>query len=91
MKSNLEIMTKLEIMQEAKFSLMRKEDKTDLERLYLIQLESNMKELEWVLDIMQPMTDNEIKEENAQADIMQGYEDDAKEEPENDSEDNMDL
>lgn len=90
MKSNLEIMTKLEVMQEAKFSLMRKEDKTDFERLYLIQLESNMSELEWVLWINQPMTDDEIKESEFERE-QEMRSDMQEEEIENDSEDTMQI
>ena len=82
MKSNLEILTKLEIMQERKYELMRKEDKTLSERLYIIQLESNIKELEWCLDILQPMTDEEIKEMNLEQDRMSEFDYEWKEEPE---------
>ena len=62
MKSFIEIMTKLEIMQEAKYSWVKKEYKEPYERFYLLQLESNIKELEWCLDINQPMTDEDKEE-----------------------------
>ena len=80
-------MTKLEIMQEMNFNLKMKSDKTDFDRLYIIQTESNIKELEWVLEIMQP-EDNE----ETQRDFMDEMKSDMKEEEmENDSEDTLSI
>ena len=70
-------MTKLEVMQEMNFNLKMKSDKTDFDRLYIIQTESNIKELEWVLEIMQP-EDNE----ETQRDFMDEMRSDMKEEEE---------
>jgi len=80
-------MTKLEVMQEMNFNLKMKSDKTDFDRLYIIQTESNIKELEWVLEIMQP-EDNE----ETQRDFMDEMRSDMKEEEmENDSEDTLSI
>lgn len=92
MKTQDQILTKLEVMQEMKHNLAMKEDKNEFERFYIINLQAKIEELMWILDMnTETLSDEEIKAKNAQDDIMQGYADDMREEPENDSEDTMDL
>lgn len=92
MKTQLEIMIKWEVMEEAVHNLRMKPELTDFERLYIIQMESNMNELKWVLDIKEPMTNEEIQEQAQEDDRMAGFADDMKEEEmENDSEDTLSI
>lgn len=65
MKSQEQILTKLEILADMKHKLAMKDNKTDFERLCVIQYESNMNELAWVLDInIDPFASDEDKEES---------------------------
>lgn len=82
MKSNIEILTKLEVMQEMKHNLAMKEEKTDFERLYIVQMESNIRELMWVLDMdTEFISDEEIKAKNDEQDILSEFKYETEEEP----------
>ncbi len=77
MKTQQQILTKLEIIADMKHQLAMKDDKTDFERLCILQYESNMKELAWVLDIN---VDPTIRDEETQRDFMDEMRSDMQEE-----------
>lgn len=87
MKTQAQILTKLEILADMKHKLAMKDEKTDFERLCVLQYESNMNELAWVLDI------NDLLEpdEETKRDFMDEMRSDMEEEREVYDDDNWDT